>query len=311
MLSVVVDGNKSKTIPERGLYKTSVECTGERTTGTWDYNAWNLVLDNVESTTKCNISFTSNLTEEEYNQYIEAGVALRRNTYRGKDITSYWKDESLYTMISNGTFDDIYVGDYIIDDQDHKWLIADLDNYLGAGAFSHHVTIISAIGLMQAPMNDTDTTEGGYMGSKMVREILPNYLSSYVTPTFGSHVLTYKNYLTDSMSATLTNAFGTNTGASSHWAWYDRQIDLMSESNVYGAPVTSSSLLDTGIDSQQYALFNLKTQFRYSDGNGTRYHYWLKAVTNSKAFALVDGSGISYYGVASGANAVRPKFLIG
>ena len=84
MLSVSIDGEKSKSIPSRGLYKTSVECSGERTTGEWDYNAWNLVLNNVESNAKCNISFTSNLTEEEYNQYIEAGKALRRNTYRGK-----------------------------------------------------------------------------------------------------------------------------------------------------------------------------------------------------------------------------------
>ena len=311
MLSVSIDGEKSKTIPSRGLYKTSVECSGDATTGEWDYNAWSLVLNNVESNAKCNISFTSNLTEEEYDKYIEAGIALRRNTYRGKDITSYWKDGSLYTMISNGAFDDIYVGDYIIDNKGNKWLIADIDNYLGAGTASHHATIIPASGLMTSSMNDTNTAEGGYMGSKMVKETLPNYLSTYVTPVFGGHIITYKNYLTDSISATITNAFGVNTGASNHWAWYDRQIDLMSENNVYGAAVCSSSAHDIGLDNQQYALFQLKPKYKYSNGTGGRYHYWLKAVAYSHGFALADGSGISYYGAASGVNAVRPRFLIG
>ena len=134
MLSVVVDGNKSTTIPTRGLYKTKVECTGG-TTGEWDYNAWNLVLEGVESNSKCNIEFTSNLTQEEYDQYIEAGKALRRNTYRGKDISSYLSAEgemNLYTQISSGRFNDIYVGDYI-NANNVKWLIADIDNYLYSG----------------------------------------------------------------------------------------------------------------------------------------------------------------------------------
>ncbi len=46
MLSVVVDGEKKEMIPERGIYKTQIDCTNS-TTGKWDYNAWNLVLDNV------------------------------------------------------------------------------------------------------------------------------------------------------------------------------------------------------------------------------------------------------------------------
>ncbi len=161
LLSVVVDDKKSESIPERGLYKTNVHCTNG-TFGEWDYNNWNLVLNNVSSESKCNIEFTSGLSEEEYNKYIEAGKALHRNTYRGKDITRYYTDGSLYTRISNGSFEDIYVGDYIIAN-DVTWIIADLDNYLYTGdtqLTKHHATIIPAIPLMDAKMNDTDTTEG-------------------------------------------------------------------------------------------------------------------------------------------------------
>ena len=303
MLSVVVDGNKSKTIPERGLYKTNVECSGEKTTGTWDYNAWNLVLENVESNTKCNISFTSNLTEGEYNQYIEAGVALRRNTYRGKDITSYWKDESLYTMISNGTFDDIYVGDYIIDDNGNKWLIADLDNYLGTGnpvLAQHHATIISKNTLINAPMNNVRTTEGGYVNSKMVQEVLPSYLNTFVIPTFGSHIITYRNLLTAEVDLITMQATST-TG------WIDRQIDLMSEINVYGCNIYGIGKMDIGIENRQYALFQLKPALINLDG----HDYWFKDIASDTSYASVH---ISYANLSLATNSgvgVRPRFLIG
>ncbi|MCI9280602.1 MAG: hypothetical protein HFJ02_07435, partial [Bacilli bacterium] len=91
----------------------------------------------------CNIEFTKNLSTEEYNKYLEAGKALRRNTYRGKDITEYYNDGSLYEMISSGTFDDIYVGDYI-NANGVTWLIADIDNYLYSGdtpLTKHHATL--------------------------------------------------------------------------------------------------------------------------------------------------------------------------
>lgn len=66
MLSVVVDGNKRKNIPERGLYKTQIDCSNGKT-GKWDYNAWNLTLENVSKNARCKITFTSNLTDSEYN----------------------------------------------------------------------------------------------------------------------------------------------------------------------------------------------------------------------------------------------------
>ena len=145
LISVKVEGSEVESIPERGLYKTNVNCTNGY--GEWDYNSWSLKLTDLKENTKCNIEFTKNLSTEEYNKYLEAGKALRRNTYRGKDITSYYTDGSLYEMISNGTFDDIYVGDYI-NANGVTWLIADIDNYLYSGdtpLTKHHATIIPSI----------------------------------------------------------------------------------------------------------------------------------------------------------------------
>ena len=314
LLSVMVDENRVSTIPERGLYKTNVHCTNG-TFGEWDYNNWNLALNNVSEQSKCNVEFTSRLSEEEYNKYIEAGKALHRNTYRGKDITEYYTDGSLYTRISNGTFEDIYVGDYIVANE-VTWLIADIDNYLHTGDAQlnkHHATIIPAKPIMNVPMNATDTTEGGYANSKMATETLPNLVSNegVIGKTFGSHILEYRNLLSKHINSNAINqSGGVDVGASNEWAGYTRKIDLMSETNVYGTIVYSSSGIDTGIDSMQYAIFALKPEIRLGY-NGIGYNYWLKNVASSRSFAYVNGQGISQENLASQQAVVRPRFLIG
>ena len=320
MLSVVIDDKKSESIPERGLYKTNVHCTNG-TFGEWDYNNWNLVLNNVSSESKCNVEFTSGLSEEEYNKYIEAGKALHRNTYRGKDITEYYTDGSLYTKISNGSFEDIYVGDYIktihTDGKEYIWLIADIDNYLYSGdtpLTKHHATIIPAESLIKLGMNDTDTTEGGYANSKMATETLPNLVTrdGVIGKAFESHIIEYQNLLTNRISSnTINQSGGIWKGTTDDWAWYTRSIDLMSEQNVYGTNVWSSAGYDTGIDNRQYALFQLKPEFINSYGT-TRFHYWLKNVTGVDRFAYASDFGYSNgcY-VAKYPLGVRPRFLIG
>ena len=315
MLSVVVDDKKESNIPARGLYKTNVDCTNG-TRGEWDYNAWNLTLENVSSNAKCNITFTSNLSEEEYNKYIEAGKALRRNTYRGKDITEYHNDGSLYEMISNGTFDDIYVGDYIVANN-VTWLVADIDNYLYSGdtpLTRHHLTMIPATTLVaEAKMNDTATTNGGYLGSNMVSSILPNVLSTYVQPAFGNHIITYRNWLTNAMDETKTSAGGTaGGGASNGCEWVNRQIDLMNEMSVTGGSSMTSSAFDLGIDHSQYALFQLKPEF-ISSYAGARFSYWLRDIYSSTGFASISYATRGFAGDwhSDFSRSVRPYFLIG
>ena len=48
--------------------------------------------------------------------------------------------------------------------------------------------------------------------------------------------------------------------------------DLMSEVNIYGTTVWSTSGHDTGIDNRQYAIFQLKPEFINSYGT-ERFHY--------------------------------------
>ena len=332
-LAINVDGEKADNIPSRGLYKTEVNCNNEAI-GEWDYNAWNLRLENITEETKCNLTFTSGLSDAEYKEYLEAGVNARRNTYRGKDITYLYTNQELYKQIKNCTFDDIYVGDYIkTTNNNHNitWLIADLNNYLHSGYTdlqTCHATIIPAIPFKNEKMNDSNTTGvvnsdlkltakdnsartniGAYVGSKMKQEILPNILSEYIEPAFNGHIITYTNLLADQMEQNRSNQKDENTGASSGWAWYDSKLDLMSEVNVYGSTVWSSSGYDIGIDNRQYAIFQLKPEFINSYGS-QRFTYWLKAVATSATFARVSSYGGAHASNASDLYGIRPRFLI-
>ncbi len=295
-------------------YEAKVDCGDKETVGTWDYNAWELKLDHIETSSRCKVEFTSTLSKEDYEEYIKNGVATRRNTYRGKDITELWKNNSLYTQIENGTFADIYVGDYIKDNDNHIWLIADLDNYLYSGDTSltqHHATIIPATPLENAPMNESATTENGYQGSQMVKTTLETIYTTYIQPTFSGHIIEYSNLLSKSLNPEATSKYPGRKGASSSWGWYNRKLDMMDEINVYGSTIVSSSLFDTGIDNRQYAIFQLKPEFINSDGN-TRINYWLKDVAFSTDFAdAYYGGGGSTTRYSSFLSGVRPRFLIG
>ncbi len=122
-----------------------------------------------------------------------------------------------------------------------------------------------------------------------------------------------RNLLTNHVNTEVINQSGGRfTGASDNWAWYTRKIDLMSETNVYGTIVWSSSGYDTGIDNRQYAIFQLKPEF-INSYESSKFNYWLKSICGSAYFALVGSVGESagYGWNASILFGVRPRFLIG
>ncbi len=352
-LAIMVDGAKQTDMPASPVgkdgkyYDVDVSCTSSKTQGLWDYNAWRLNLDYIESNSKCTLTFTSSMTKDQYDEYIKSGVALRRSTYRGKNITGYYNGtelvngKNLFKQISDGTFDDIYVGDYIVSNTKDKWnknivwIIADLDNYWNQGdqaLTKHHATIIPSYMLEQDRMNETNSTlagagglegVGGYKGSEMYQTTLNNIYTQYIAPDFckveastDCHIITYRNLVSTNVDANRSNQWGQNNGASSAWEWDDRKLDLMSEVNVYGTTVWSSSGYDIGLDNRQYAIFALRPELinqsitGISGASTGRYWYWLKAVAHSADFASVNGYGVANTYYASDSNGVRPRFLI-
>jgi len=277
--------------------------------------------------------------------------ALRTNgishnaIFRGKDLTKVYTIAQMSAMIQAGTFDDLFIGDYFdvtistsyTASEVVRCIYAGFDTYMNNGdtALSgHHAAMVTKnCFTATAGMNSTNTTgvsqntenpvgvsaeaakqKGAYYGSDMNQIVLPVYAAALQT-ALSNHIVTRRALLSDKIGADLqSNAGAGFTGASSNWAWYDTKLSLLSEMQVYGGNVLSSSFYDTGCANQQLPLFALDPTAKVcgvgGTGSGGRQWYWLKNVASAAGFAAVAGSGNSNYDSASDGTGVRPLFVI-
>lgn len=246
-------------------------------------------------------------------------AALHNGLFRGKDLTAYFASGAMSAAIAAGTFDNIYIGDYItkaitVDGTTYnvKWEVADLDYFLHDGdteTTAHHVVMFPSVTIQtNVSMNDTNTTAGGYLGSKMWTDVIPKY-SAAIKAAFGAdHVLSHRELLTNTVNATAASAAGANyVGTSTNWAWTDVDVNIPSEPMIYGGAVFGSSGYDVGNKNKQLAIFRYK---KFSEG---RKWFWLQAVVSSTYFANANFNGDAIYTSASTSTedgGVRPYFLL-
>ena len=125
---------------------------------------------------------------------------------------------------------------------------------------------------------------------------------------FGSHLKTTRELVSSAINATGYNRLGSATGCASNWEWISAQAILMSEAEVYGTTVWSSSGYDTGNATVQLPLFAFSKQAL----NNRSVWLWLKNIASASHFC-----GVGYYGYASFSGAsdadlyVRPRFILG
>jgi hypothetical protein len=237
----------------------------------------------------------------ELNIIIGANNAAAHNAiYRGKNLGTQFTAE-MSANIKNGTFKDMYCGDYlVINGTTYRFM--DLDYLYKTGDTSldtHHILVVPDAPMYNHVMNDTNTTEGGYVGSKMYKSGLDQALAKIKADFGEAHIVTYRNLLVNVVS----------NGAPSNWAWYQRQIDLMNEEMVYGTRAwsqTSQNGYDTGTNKSQLAAF----KHNHSLISSCRSQYWLRAVQFSTLFCFVDSHGHANSNGASNSGGVRPWFLI-
>ena len=241
-------------------------------------------------------------------------------------------------------FEDIYVGDYFkmsraisayertgqVQTTGSQYVtIAGLDTMMnngdqGSGVNYHHAVMVPGQGFGGtqhfglARMNATDDTTGGYKASEMNTLVLGDVVSAGSTAAdatinqqlyaeFGSHLKTTRELLTKEINASGYNRFGSATGCASGWDWTSAQAVLMSEVEVYGATVWSSSGYDTGNANRQLPLFAFSKQAQ----NNRSGYYWLKDVASAAFFCYADDTGISYCHEAVYADhSVRPRFIL-
>lgn len=241
----------------------------------------------------------------------EKSAAAHNAVYRGKDITDLFYNGTLSKQIAAGTFDDIFVGDYIIGKvSKRKYLVADLDYRYGMGdteCKSHHILMIPERIMENARMNATNIVDGAYIGSEMYKTNLTPYKTIIQNDFETSHILTHRNHFQNAVT----------NGYESASTWYDSTIDLMNESMVYGSNHFHNIINGTGfpnnyeVDNSQLALFRLDhSKIIARNDAGERCWWWLRNVTSGSRFCDVDGNGNCNCNYASGSYGVRPAFLV-
>lgn len=223
--------------------------------------------------------------------------AIYRGKYLGESVTA-----AQYAAIKAGTFDNLFIGDYwTIGGVNYR--IAAFDYYLNSGdtaCTAHHVVLVPDTCLYNAPMNSTNTTAGGYVGSAMYKSHLEQAKTT-IKNAFSGHVLKHRIFLTNAVA----------NGRSSGGAWCDSEVDIMCEQMVYGSgifsPVSDGSNVPANhrVEKSQLPLFQHEPSRICNRDN-----WWLRDIISSGAFAGIRADGTAVYYGATSVVGVRPFFCI-
>ena len=216
--------------------------------------------------------------------------------FRGKNLgTSF--TPAMSTAIQNGSFDDLYVGDYLtINGTVYRVAGFNLIKNCGDSvSIGNNMCLVPDSALYSASMNPTNTTEGAYVNSEMRTTNLAQATTKITTDFGSSHVISYRDIL----------ANATSNGQASGWAWADCKVELMSEVMVYGTKVWGDSGYEVGCLNEQFPLFRLNPESIHR-----RFSYWLRSVRSSSSFANVNANGYANSYDASASYGVRPFFFV-
>lgn len=259
-------------------------------------------------------------------------AANHRNIFRGKCLGDAINEYT--SVIRDGTFTDIYVGDYW-EIEGVKWRVVDIDYwYRGCGSgvsATHHVLVMPdtpIIGQVAASENGPATTKGGFVGSTLgghnilsddSQDTKEAYKTSQVADVDNipseilDHFMIIREYL--------VNAVDETNGRPTSGTWCYTAFSVPSEIMMYGTRIWSYGNSGTiGLISGSYrctdhlftnsftqlALFRLCPRYIC-----TTSRYWLRDTVSTTEFALVlDGDGTANKALASSAYNIRPIFAI-
>ena len=143
------------------------------------------------------------------------GAEAHNAMWGGRDITAAFDAGTVSANIANGTFRDIFPGDYITKQvtisgtaYTVNWVIADCDYWWhkgdqNNGMETHHVVIVPQAPIFNANMNNDNVTTGGYAGSRMYRETIPACATGIVNAFGSSHILTFRDGITTIVNTSL------------------------------------------------------------------------------------------------------------
>lgn len=270
-----------------------------------------------------------------YNNYADDAssdqIKLQHDhTFRGSNLLGsghFASLDALSSALAAGDFSDIYIGDYIDAPFSYggtsytaRCRVAGIDYYMNYGDGTdmitrHHLAMVPD-STITARMNSTGTTVGGYVGSEMYTTTLPALMNALGgasgTPFYG-HLLSFRELLSNTVESaagihpTMHPAFD---GWASNWSWYTVSGVLMSEQQIYGSTLGSSSTWAQG-NSRQLPLFNLVPEYIISTPTKVRQTHWLRSVAYDFTFCASQGTGEGDGGgLSSNVYGVRPLFVI-
>lgn len=154
-------------------------------------------------------------------------VVLHRNTYRGKNLGSTFTEEQKQA-ISDGTFDDLYLGDYwSIDGRNYR--IADINHFPLIS--KNHLCIISDDPLGSCKSNESGTSYDTFLNSTLYKTLETTILN-IVKNAFGEDNL-------NDIKAYNFGGFDKSTGLPVSVSYYESKLRLPTSSELFGFPISS------------------------------------------------------------------------
>ena len=286
----------------------------------------NLSNDVVHKTKEGNISFPGTITAPNFFGGVDIygsvadGAAAHNCFYRGKNLTESFNNGTMSANIANGTFKDIFPGDYIIKDWSvdgmtftgMKWMIGHCDYYgtKGTPTQTHHVLVFPII-----PVKDTkkyqmftsSTADGGYLNSYIYKTVMPIYSAS-IGSLFGDHVLPYANWFSNGVNANVISSRGDGSlGGINSIAFINGiTVSLFSMKMLFGNGI------NTSIGSENCYGYGQVAAFKF-DGLDCYYEtgwFWTLDVASIDSFYAACDSGFKNFSSLTESLLVRPYFLL-
>ena len=282
----------------------------------WDENKKRLVSG---STPDAIIDANSRFEYKDITAEFDAGIVsqdISNNDFSKYSLGNYIKKTITIPAYKNGTSDipDTTVTVRIVFAHFNLFYsgeLPDVDTPYTKDAYSNTMTPHIACIICDLPncaMNSLNTTEGGYFNSYMHSTFLSGRVLTALSGigiTISDHLVKHKKLLTTSITNNGINRSGGSNGCSNNYEWKDEYISLMSEIQLFGSIVWSSTGYDTGEANEKLAIFNFirpNKLFGYKN-------IWLRDIASAADFATLYVQGHAGSIVASQAY-VAPVPLI-
>ena len=250
------------------------------------------------------------------NGLIPDNAQNHNNIFRGQNLGALAPTH--ITNIQNGTFRDMFIGDYFsingsnyviagINYKKHHGDTMDLGNHLllmpDRFSKSEDGTVLRSNGKDTHYMNDTDTTAGGFAGTKLYKTIMPS-IQKKLEADFGNHLLNFREVVSTHVD---------DSGAPDQAEWRDAKVAIPNEVMIYGSILNGNnkngSWYNVGDEDSQLPLMRLNDSERCNNRAGA---FWLRDIHSASEFAGAGPDGLAGWSAASNPwVGVRAFFLIG